>query len=250
MHEDDDFPDHVHLGPGEEAHDVDGIESLSLNSVGIDIGSSTSHLVFSHLVLRREGAHLSTRFTVSEREVLYRSPILLTPYSSPTTIDVAALDRFFRHQYEHAGYTPETVDTGAVVITGEALNKENARPIAELFSAQGGKFICASAGPNHEALLAAHGCGAVALSLRTGEPVLNVDIGGGTTKFSLVRSGTVVATAAISVGARLVAFDEDQLLTRVEAPVAMYLGHRLSPGDPLTSGDRRALVEGMTNALF
>src|SRR5690349_10295656 len=185
MHEDDDFPDHIHMAlalqdPTAIIEDVDGLEQLSLTSVGIDIGSSTSHLVFSHLTLKRKGAQLSTQFEVTQRRVLYRSPIMLTPYQSPTLMDVERLREFFDAQYAKAGFGPADVDTGAVVITGEALNKENAQPISELFARHSGKFICASAGPNHEALLAAHGCGAVALSKDEHATVLNIDMGGGT----------------------------------------------------------------------
>ena len=250
MHEDEDFPDHLHLAPGETAHDVDGIESLSLTSVGIDIGSSTSHLVFSHLILRRRGADLSTRFEVSQRDVLYRSPILLTPYTSATSIDVEALRAFFDTQYRQAGLTPASIDTGAVVITGEALNKENARPIAELFAQHSGKFICASAGPNHEALLAAHGCGAVALSKAANMTVLNLDVGGGTTKLALIRGGAVVSTAAVSVGARLLAFDPEGRVARVEPPVRLYLGRDVEPGALLDEEVRSTLAAGMADVLL
>ncbi|CUV03051.1 Ethanolamine utilization protein EutA [hydrothermal vent metagenome] len=104
-----------------------------------------------------------------------------------------------------------------MVITGEALKKENARPISELFAKESGKFICASAGPNHEALLAAHGCGAVALSKDESATVLNIDVGGGTTKLSLIRNGVVTSTAAVTVGARLIAFDEENRITRLRS---------------------------------
>ncbi len=257
MHEDDDFPEHFHLAlleePGTTIEDVEGLEKLSLTSVGIDIGSSTSHLVFSHLTLRRKGAQLSTQFEVSERRVLYRSPILLTPYQSPTLMDVDELQEFFDAQYRQAGFSPEDVDTGAVVITGEALTKENAQPISELFARHSGKFICASAGPNHEALLAAHGCGAVALSKDENATVLNVDMGGGTTKLSLVRHGVVNSTAAISVGARLLAFDADGRVTRVEKParrILQELDRDVAVGQMLPEDDRRALVDRMVGCLF
>jgi ethanolamine utilization protein EutA len=258
MHDDGDFPEHFHLGPGEllpgeVAEDVDGLESFSLTSVGIDIGSSTSHLVFSRLTLRRKGADLSTQFEVTQRQVLYRSPILLTPYSSPTLIDVERLRDFFDENYHKAGYGPEEIDTGAVVITGEALNKENAKPIAELFARHSGKFICASAGPNHEALLAAHGCGAVALSKERDATVLNVDMGGGTTKLSLVRHGVVNSTAAISVGARLLAFDADGKTNRVEKParrIIRELGGEVELDQEVSEADRQRLVEAMAGCLF
>lgn len=256
LHELDEFPEHLHLDLAADAalaDDLEGLERLALTSVGIDIGSSTSHLMFSRLVLRRRGADLSARFEVTERQVRYRSPILLTPYSSPTRIDVDRLAAFVAAQYGAAGLTPEQVDTGVVVITGEALNKENARPIAELFARQSGRFICASAGPHHEALLAAHGCGAVAASRLQQATVLNVDIGGGTTKLALVRRGTVVATAAISVGARLLAFDAAGRVTRIEAPARRLLralGREGALGEVLPPGEREAVVRLLVDCLF
>ena len=158
---------------------------------------------------------------------------MLTPYLSGVLIDVDKIQEFVQQAYRQAGLTPETIDTGAVVITGEALKKENAQPISELFAKEAGKFICASAGPNHEALLAAHGCGAVALSQDRGATVLNVDVGGGTTKLSLVKGGVVVNTGAIEVGARLIAFDESNMITRLEEPgkaMLESLGYSISAG--------------------
>lgn len=236
-----------------EEQDVEGLEKFSLRSVGIDIGSSTSHLVFSHLTLRREGAALSARFTVTEREVLYRSKILLTPYLSGTLIDVDKLTAFIEAAYQEAGFRPEDVDTGAVVITGEALKKENARPILEYFARHSGKFICASAGPNHEALLAAYGSGAVALSQQRHATVLSVDVGGGTSKLSLIRDGVVEHTASVEVGARLIAFDERGVVTRVEQPARLlmrHLGSSVELGETLEPERRQRFVELMAQVLF
>ena len=233
MHDEDEFP-HSHEYRMEDTEDIEGLEMFTLRSVGIDIGSSTSHLVFSKLTLRRQGAAFSTRFSVSDRQELYRSEVILTPYSSGTLIDTEKLHSFVQSAYKDAGVDPSEIDTGAVVITGEALNKENAKPITEMFAGEAGKFICASAGPNHEALLAAHGCGAVAISKSENATVLNVDMGGGTTKISLIRNGLVASTAAVSVGARLVAFDEHGTLTRVENPAKMMMA---SIGEVLAVGD-------------
>src|SRR5947209_17793803 len=141
LHEPDEEDLHGHshwVDPRELGEDVEGLEKFSLHSVEIDIGSSTSHLVFSHLTLRQEGAALSARFSVTERRVLFRSPILLTPYQSGTLIDLERLSEFFHQQYHEAGLTPADVDTGAGVITGEALKKENAQPIAELVASGSG----------------------------------------------------------------------------------------------------------------
>jgi ethanolamine utilization protein EutA len=256
MHDLDDFPEHDHLDFDDDSldvTDVPGLEKLTLTSVGIDIGSSTSHLMFSRLTLQRRGADLSAAFEVTGREVLYRSPIALTPYSSSTRMDVDQLAAFVDEHYRGAGLTPDAVDTGVVVITGEALNKENAQPIAEMFARHSGKFICASAGPHHEALLAAYGCGAVAASRQRSSTVLNVDVGGGTSKLSIIRDGVVSSTAAISVGARLLAFDEAGRVVRVEAPARRLLrelGREVALGEILDEADRRAVVKLLVRSLF
>src|SRR6202795_39422 len=186
MHDLDDDHEHFELPPDAIVEDIEGLEMFTLKSVGIDIGSSTSHLVFSQLTLRREGASLSGRFKVTDRKVIFRSNIMLTPYLSGTVIDIEKVKRFIEDAYTQAKLRPEEIDTGAVIITGEALKKENAQPIVEYFAKFSGKFICAAAGHNHEALLAAYGCGAVDLSKSGNNTVLNVDMGGGTTKFSQI----------------------------------------------------------------
>ncbi len=211
MHEGDE--EHVHLDDGTFAYTGERIE---LTSVGIDIGSSTSHLVFSGLVLERQGKRLSSRYMVTHREILSRSPVIFTPFAPSGQIDAPALGAFIADSYGAAGFTPDGVDGGAVITTGEAALRENARAVADLFSQEGGKFVCATAGPNLESLLAAHGSGAVELSLRTEAPVLNVDIGGGTTKFAVCQQGEVRETAAVHLGARLLAWDGQSRVVRLE----------------------------------
>jgi len=212
VHEDDE--EHIHLGDGSSPAIYVG-EHIRLRTAGIDIGSSTSHLVFSDLVLTRQGRRLSSRYQVTHREVRFRSPVILTPYATPARIDTAGVARFIEGAYRDAGLQPAEIDTGAVIVTGEAALRENAAPIIELFAAEAGKFVCATAGPHLESLLAAHGSGAAALS-RDHAAVLNVDIGGGTTKFAVCRGGRVEETAALHLGARLLAWDPDGALRRVE----------------------------------
>jgi ethanolamine utilization protein EutA len=235
----------------DEADPVWRQERVELQSVGIDIGSSTSHLTFSRLVLRRMGAYLSSRYRVVYREVTHQSPILLTPYRDPATIDTDRLGAFIRTSYEGAGLSREAVDTGAVVITGEAAKKENAEAILGLFAQEAGRFVCATAGPQLEAIMAAHGSGAVGRS-RNGGPVLNVDIGGGTTKLAVCRNGEVVDTAIVNVGGRLVAY-EDGRITRLEEPGAQLgeaVGQRLAVGQRIEQAVRDAVVEKMAGCLF
>lgn len=255
MHDLDEDHDHPNfeIGPDAIIEDIEGLEMFTLKSVGIDIGSSTSHLVFSQLTLRREGASLSGKFKVTERKVLFRSNIMLTPYLSGTLIDIEKVKRFIEEAYKEAGLTPANIDTGAVIITGEALKKENAQPIVEYFARYSGKFICAAAGHNHEALLAAYGCGAVDLSKAEHTTVLNVDMGGGTTKFSLVENGVVTQTAAINVGARLIAFDDANVVTRIEdagRTVMNELGYAVELGKKIINKQKEEFAALMAKILF
>ena len=198
--------DHVHemsLGQrGELVEYIWKVENVELTTVGVDIGSSTSHLMFASVRLQRKTQALSSQFVVVERRVLWKSPILVTPFLPDGTIDAAALGRFVADSHEEAGLAREDVDTGAVILTGEAIKRVNARAIADLFAGESGKFVTACAGHQLECVLAAHGSGAVAMSRERGCAILNVDIGGGTTKLALVDRGAVVSTCAFEVGAR------------------------------------------------
>jgi len=219
------------------------VMTLQLRTVGIDVGTTTSHLIFSELTLERQGIRLSSAYTVTDRRVVSRSEVTLTPYSSPRRIDTDALAAFIDRAYAEAGWTRDMVDTGAVIATGEAARKENAAAIVALFSEQSGRFVCATAGHHLEALLAAHGSGAVALSRSKETPlVLNVDIGGGTTKLAVCRSGKVIETAALDVGARVVSWDTDgnvRAVTPAGERVLRWAGARIAVGE---TANRAALA--------
>ena len=187
-------------------------DEIKLTSVGVDIGSSTSHLVFSRLEMRQEG----TRYVVKRRVVLNESEILLTPYLDDLTIDVAALENFINRQYEHAGLKRDDVDTGALILTGVAVKRRNARAIGELFAQEAGRFVAVSAGDRLESTMAAHGSGAVAESARLGGVCMNIDVGGGTSKIAICVKGRVREATAIDVGARLIVLDKDGIITRLE----------------------------------
>jgi len=224
-------------------------ETLRLTSVGVDIGSSTSHLVFSRLELTLEGS----RYRVTKREVLNESEILLTPYVDDTRIDVEALGAFINQQYRNAKIRREEVDTGALILTGVAVRRRNARAIAELFAQEAGKFVAVSAGDGLEATMAGHGSGAVAHSGKIGGVVLNIDIGGGTSKFAVCNNGRVQEVSAIDVGARLLAFDRDGAVVRIEEAGrkhAAWAGFSAEMGQKVPERDLRKMVAGMVDKLF
>ena len=226
---------HVNAADGAVNEVAWAADNVELTTVGIDIGSSTSHLMFARVHLQRLSTALSSRFVVIDRKILWQSPILLTPYRGDYTIDVDELAGFIGGSYAFAGIERENIDSGAVILTGEALKRRNARAIADLFSEEAGKFVCASAGHHMECQMAAHGSGAVALSRGHNATLLNIDIGGGTTKLALIENGRIVATCAIAVGGRLIVEDGKQGLTRIEPPaevIANTLGIVLTARKP------------------
>ena len=151
-----------------------------------------------------------------KREILWQSPIRFTPFLDSGLIDAKALGSFIEHAYFDAGLHKIDVDSGAVILTGEAIKRSNARAIDELFAEQAGQFVCATAGHRLECVLAAHGSGAVERSRRLRKRILHVDVGGGTTKFALIDGGNIVSLAAYAVGGRLMATDDQGAWSRCD----------------------------------
>jgi ethanolamine utilization protein EutA len=228
-------------------------DEIRLLSVGVDIGSSTSHLAFSRLVLER----LDSRYVVSERMLVHESEVLLTPYienaASGPTIDAVALGSFIERQYAQAKVDPEMIDTGALILTGVAVRRSNARAIGELFASQAGKFVSVSAGDALEATLAAFGSGAAARSIRESARVMNIDLGGGTTKIAVCESGDVIEMTAVDIGARIVSFDAGGCVRRIEETgrrIAAETGLVLEIGAKPDANLLDAMVERMAGRLF
>ncbi|HEX3061115.1 MAG TPA: ethanolamine ammonia-lyase reactivating factor EutA [Usitatibacter sp.] len=244
--------DHDDLGDYDLENDALWIQDhITLVCVGIDIGSSGTQVIFSRVYMRRLAEDLTSRYFVVKRETLHESPVALTPYQSETRIDERAVGDIVDQAYEAAGIHPDNIDTGAVILTGEALRRENAKAIADVIAEMGGEFVCATAGHHMESLLAAYGSGAARVSHDLQRPVLNVDIGGGTTKLALVESGRVVHTAAIHLGGRLAVRDAGTL-TRLDPAgrqLAKNAGLDWSLGAQVTDADIERVADWMAGAL-
>ncbi len=224
-------------------------DEIKLTSVGVDIGSSTSHLVFSRLELSQEG----TRYVVKKRTVLSESEILLTPYTDDLTIDMERLERFINEQYERAELKREDVDTGALILTGVAVRRRNSRAIAELFAEEAGRFVSVTAGDGLETTMAAHGSGAVARSGNEDAVVLNIDVGGGTSKIAVCAGGRVREVTAIDVGARLLAMDGANNVVRIEEAGRRHggkVGLELELGQVMNEQGLEAIASEMADRLF
>ncbi|MHA1480847.1 MAG: ethanolamine ammonia-lyase reactivating factor EutA, partial [Candidatus Thorarchaeota archaeon] len=232
----------------------ENVQYMKVMSVGIDIGSSTSHLIFSRLTLKREisAFNMSNRFNLVNREVIYESSIIFTPLIDRYNIDIDAVVEFCRSEYKKAGMTPEMVETGAVLVTGETAKKQNAAEIVERLSSESGKFVSAAAGPNLESMLSAMGSGIVDQSLSSRQSFLHVDVGGGTSNLAVVSYGQVLSTSCINVGGRLLGIDKDFKIWRIDGPsqfIMNELDMKYKIDDIIPEEDARAIAREYAKAL-
>ncbi|MDM5292849.1 ethanolamine ammonia-lyase reactivating factor EutA [Peribacillus simplex] len=177
-------------------------------SAGIDIGTSTTKLVISELSLRNvAGGGQVPKIEITDKKILYRSPIFKTPLLSDTVIDIPAVQSMVESEYHQAGITIENIQTGAVIITGETATKQNAEEMVYRLSKAAGEFLVAAAGPDLEGIIAAKGSGAYQHSIETGKTIANIDIGGGTANIAVYRSGMLCGTCTLHIGGRLVEWE-------------------------------------------
>lgn len=187
-----------------------------LRSVGLDVGTTTTQLILSELQIQNQASAFAVpKMQITQRKILYRSPVYFTPLVGENLVDGAAIRRIVDAEYEKAGIRREDLDTGAVIITGETSRKENARTVLENLSEFAGDFVVATAGPHLESVLAAKGAGAVAFSEETGQRVLHMDIGGGTSNLALIENGKITATGCMNVGGRLLKLDKTGTVTYI-----------------------------------
>ena len=225
--------------------------SETLLSVGLDVGTTTTQLVVSRLqVENRASSFAVPELEITDREVIYRSPVHFTPLIGQALVDGEGVRRLLEAEYQKAGITPSQVDTGAVIITGETSRKENARAVLDALSEVAGDFVVATAGPDLESVLAAKGAGAVEYSQKTGKTVLHMDIGGGTSNLALMEKGRIVATGCMNVGGRLLKFEDGGKVSYV-SPVLrgltdLQVGAYPAPGQ--VEGIARILVRGLEMA--
>ena len=224
-----------------------------LTSIGIDIGSSTSHVIFSELILEKDPKSRTEKFEIIERRILHSGKIHLTPFIDKDTIDLIKLRELLHSDFDNAGLSLSDIDTGAAIITGETSKKQNAEEIVTTIADESGKFVAATAGPNYEAVLAAYGSGAVSKSLESGKTIMNIDVGGGSSNIALCRNGRVIETAAINVGGRLLAFDDNSTITRLEETgklVGKHVGLDLSIRDIVKEDEKKKIASVLATSLI
>ena len=224
--------------------------SRRMISVGIDIGTTTTQLVFSELTLvdvARAGQ--IPRIDIAGRAVLHTSEIVFTPLVDAETIDTAALTALLRAEYRRAGIQESQVETGAVIITGETARKKNADAVLSAIAGLAGDFVVTVAGPNVEGMIAGRGSGAASHSRQRFTTVTNVDIGGGSANSAVFRLGRLQGSAAMSFGGRIIELDGG-VVRSVNGPGRIILdavGLRLAPGDRPGLADLRLATQAMAD---
>ena len=218
----------------------------ALLSVGLDVGTTSTQMILSKLTAENRASSFAVpKMEITDREILYRSPVYFTPLASHDLVDGTALRKLIEKEYKTAGITPKEVDTGAVIITGETSRKENAQTVLNELSHLAGDFVVATAGPDLESVLAARGAGAVERS--EGNRVLHIDIGGGTSNLCLVEDGNILQTGCLNVGGRLIKLDEKGKIT-YRSPVLEGIT-TLQVGDVPTAQALSELAQVLASAL-
>lgn len=219
-----------------------------LLSVGLDIGTTSTQLVVSRLQVENRASDFSVpELEITGREILYRSPVHFTPLVEGNLVNGDKIRQIVEQEYKNAGISRETVDTGAVIITGETSRKENAGAVLTALSEYAGEFVVATAGPALESVLAARGGGAVEYSAQTGETVFHMDIGGGTSNLALIENGKITCTDCLNVGGRLIKLTREgkiQYISPVLGGICPF-----SVGDTVTAEDLLPIAEVLTQAL-
>lgn len=191
----------------------------TMMSVGIDIGTSTTQLVFSRIEIENlAGAASVPRVQIVGKQVVYRSDIYFTPLLSADTIDGERVREIVASEYRNAGVAPGDLSAGAVIITGETARKENAKTVLESLSGYAGSFVVATAGSDLEGIIAGKGSGAAGISKERSIRVANFDIGGGTTNAAIFENGEVTDTSCLDVGGRLVRLNRESRHVEYVAP--------------------------------
>jgi ethanolamine utilization protein EutA len=229
------------------------INEIEILSVGVDVGTATSHLAFSKILLKRDELSDSRRFLIQKRNVIYEGEIITTPLLDNDRIDINTLTDFLKAEYKRAGIDPADIQTGAVVVTGETAKKENARQIAEALSKDAGKFVAATAGPNFESVIAARGSGATDRSQDYNKTILSCDIGGGSSNIAISKNGEIISTSCISVGAILLGVNSEGKIWRIDEParkVMDHIGLKYGIGDQIPKEDIEKIATKFAEVLI
>ncbi|HZK85855.1 MAG TPA: ethanolamine ammonia-lyase reactivating factor EutA [Desulfosporosinus sp.] len=226
-------------------------KEMTLVSVGIDVGTTTTQLVISKLTLVNvmPGSQVP-KVEISHKSISYMGNVHFTPFEDRQHVDGVALREIIAKEYEKAGVKPEQIDTGAIIITGETAKKENASEIIHALADYAGDFVVATAGPDLESVIAGKGSGAEALSKRLHACIANIDIGGGTTNIAYFDRGKCIGTACINVGGRLLEVDPiSHRLNYISNTGRLIMNHCYPDTSEIQSREELTVIKGCLRSM-
>ena len=82
-------------------------------SVGIDIGTSTTQVIFSRIVMENMAGFFAVpKISIIDKEVVYKSDIHITPLVNSYLIDGDKVRDIVADEFSKAGFTPADTQTG------------------------------------------------------------------------------------------------------------------------------------------
>ena len=226
-------------------------------SVGIDIGTSTTQVVFSRIEMDNTAGYFTApRIAITGKEILYKSRVYFTPLKTQTLIDADAVRNIVAGEFQNAGYTPADTQTGAVIITGESARKENAASVLQALSDFAGEFVVSTAGPDLESIIAGKGSGAWQYSIDNDCTVVNLDIGGGTSNIVFFNAGDTQGKICLDVGGRLIRLEGGSggdpriaYISYAASAAAKLAGVRAEQGQSISRTDLRRICDVFADCL-
>ncbi len=226
-----------------------------LLSVGIDIGTSTTQLIFSKLIVENTASSFSVpRISIVDKQIIYKSKVYFTPLVSNNEINGDKIKEIVEFEYKKANINKEDIHTGAVIITGETARKENANDVLHTLSGFAGDFVVATAGPDLESIISGKGAGAHIYSKEHSTTVVNLDIGGGTSNIALFKRGEVIDTGCLDIGGRLIKIDKtSKKITYISPKIEKIIKDKnlnLQIGTIATIENTKPIIDEMVDLLL
>ncbi|MFO1092579.1 MAG: ethanolamine ammonia-lyase reactivating factor EutA [Planctomycetaceae bacterium] len=208
--------------------------------IGLDFGTTTSSAVVADADVTRSAGTGRTEF--GDLAVRFRSDLYFTPISAAGQLDIARLESFLDDWLAAGRVDPAQIFGGGALLTGLTARRDNTAALVALIRRRLGDALIATADdPRLESWLAFMGSCAALSRVNPDRPVLNLDIGGGTTNLALGLNGEVVDTACLFIGARHIEVEPGSYrivaLSDFARAILDALGIHREPGDELLSSE-------------
>ena len=173
--------------------------------LGLDFGSTTSSALIASAKVARSSA--TGHMQLDDVQVIYKSEPVFTPFVKQN-IDTEKVAKLITSWLNESDVSIKDIFSGGSMITGLAAQADNAAALSKLILEMVGESVIATADdPCLESWLAFKGsCGALS-RYHADTPIINFDIGGGTTNVALGNialgvNGDALQTGCYFIGAR------------------------------------------------